>query len=98
MNYNDITGLYTCPFCGTISSIDYGASCGCLYDNHQSKSEETDYFSLVDWMPVEGKNFTFGYSDDSEIVNAICTKYGAKSNGSDFVTFFKDNKEYRLYF
>ena len=98
MTHNVNTGLYTCPFCGMNSSIDYGTSCGCLYDDVPTTTSDTDFFNLVDWYPVEGKDFIFGYCDDADIVAAIKNTFNTTSDGSDYFTFIKDNTEYRLYF
>ena len=92
MNYNDTTGLYVCPFCGAHSPIDYGVSCGCLYDGMTDTSH--DPIRDVDWEDYG--NFVAGFTDDSDVIRDIINTYNGVNNGN-FISFSKADINYRLY-
>ena len=93
MNYNDTTGLYVCPFCGAHSPIDYGVSCGCLYDG-MTTDPINDPINLIDWFN-EGQ-FMAAFIDDSDVINSIIDTYNGVNNGT-YISFCKANVNYRLY-
>ena len=96
MTYNNITGMYTCPFCGAISPVDYGVSCGCLYDDMPRDTPDRDPIRDMDWYLIDG--MFVGYSDDATIVASIKDAYKISNNGSDYFTFVNNGNTYRLYF
>ena len=95
MTYDNITGLYRCPFCGAHSPIDYGLSCGCLYDDIPRDTIKRDPISNVDWHLI--KDTFVGYCDDADVIASIKDAYTTTA-GSDFITFSSDNNPYKLYF